>query len=92
MKGPAIRRLMHEALQQRRRAQIAQRFLSGARAKARTGAHPMTRLIATLPCLSTPTDLWQQTIALHHNAEVVSFAADFDAIASVSALRLNRPI
>ena len=29
-KGLAIRRLMEEALQQRRRAQIAQRFLSGA--------------------------------------------------------------
>jgi len=28
-KGPAIRRLMEEALQQRRRGQIAQRFLSG---------------------------------------------------------------
>lgn len=28
-KGPAIRRLMEEALQQRRRAQIAQRFLTG---------------------------------------------------------------
>ncbi|QPN62282.1 hypothetical protein [Synechococcus sp. CBW1004] len=28
-KGPAIRRLMEEALQQRRRAQIAQRFLNG---------------------------------------------------------------
>jgi len=28
-KGPAIRRLMEEALQQRRRAQIAQRFLCG---------------------------------------------------------------
>jgi hypothetical protein len=28
-KGPAIRRLMREALQQRRRAQIARRFLSG---------------------------------------------------------------
>lgn len=28
-KGPAIRRLMEEALRQRRRAQIAQRFLSG---------------------------------------------------------------
>ena len=27
--GPAIRRLMEEALQQRRRAQIVQRFLSG---------------------------------------------------------------
>ena len=28
-KGPAIRRLMEEALQQRRRAQIAQRCLNG---------------------------------------------------------------
>ena len=28
-KGPAIRRLMEEALQQHSRAQIAQRFLSG---------------------------------------------------------------
>jgi hypothetical protein len=28
-KGPAIRRLMEEALRQRRRAHIAQRFLSG---------------------------------------------------------------
>ena len=28
-KGPAIRLLMEEALQQRRRAQVAQRFLSG---------------------------------------------------------------
>jgi len=28
-KGPAIRRLMEEALQQHHRAQIAQRFLSG---------------------------------------------------------------
>lgn len=28
-KGPAIRRLMEETLQKRRRAQIAQRFLSG---------------------------------------------------------------
>jgi hypothetical protein len=28
-KGPAIRRLMEEALQQRRRARIAQRFLRG---------------------------------------------------------------
>jgi hypothetical protein len=28
-KGPAIRRLMEEALQKRRRAQIAERFLSG---------------------------------------------------------------
>jgi hypothetical protein len=29
-KGPAIRRLMEQALQQRRRAQIAEQFLSGA--------------------------------------------------------------
>ncbi|MFM7514273.1 MAG: hypothetical protein ACKO3F_13150 [Cyanobium sp.] len=29
-------------------------------------------------------------VALHHNAVLVSFDADFDAIASVSALRLNR--
>ncbi|MEO1004121.1 MAG: hypothetical protein AAFX65_13555 [Cyanobacteria bacterium J06638_7] len=28
-KGPAISRLMEEALQQRRRAQIAERFVSG---------------------------------------------------------------
>ena len=28
-KGPAIRRLMEEALRQRRRAQIAQKFISG---------------------------------------------------------------
>ena len=28
-KGPAIRRLMEEALQVRRRAEVAQRFLSG---------------------------------------------------------------
>ncbi len=28
-KGPAIRRLMEQALQQRHRAQIAQRFISG---------------------------------------------------------------
>ena len=72
----------------------------------------------TLPCLPTPTDLWQQAIALgqacrqigrtvlsldllvaavalHHNAVLVSFDADFEAIASVSALRLNllnRPV
>jgi hypothetical protein len=29
-KGPAIRRLMEEALRQRRRVQIAERFISGA--------------------------------------------------------------
>ena len=29
-------------------------------------------------------------VALHHNAELVSLGADFDAIASVSALRLHR--
>lgn len=68
---------------------------------------------ATLPCLSTPSDLWQQAItlgqacrqigrtmlsldllvaavALHHNAVLASFDADFEAIASVSALQLNR--
>jgi predicted nucleic acid-binding protein len=67
----------------------------------------------TLPCLSTPADMWQKAailgqacrqigrtvlsldllvaaVALHHNAVLVSFDADFDAIASVSALRLNR--
>jgi predicted nucleic acid-binding protein len=72
----------------------------------------------TLPCLGTPTDLWQRAIvlgqacreigrtvpsldllvaavALPHNAELVSFDADFEAIASVSVLRLtrlNRPV
>jgi predicted nucleic acid-binding protein len=35
-------------------------------------------------------DLLIAAVALHHNAELVSFDADFDAIASVSALRLNR--
>lgn len=68
---------------------------------------------ATLPCLETPSGLWQQAIglgqacrrighsvlsldlliaavALHHNAVLVSFDTDFEAIASVSALRLNR--
>lgn len=68
---------------------------------------------ATLPCLSTPADLWQQAtalgqdcrrigrtilsldlllaaVALHHNAVLVTFDADFEAIASVSALRLQR--
>jgi len=29
-------------------------------------------------------------VALHHNAVLVSFEADFDTIASVSALRFNR--
>ena len=29
-------------------------------------------------------------MTLHHNSELVSFDADFEAIASVSALRLNR--
>ena len=33
-----------------------------------------------------------QRRALHHNAELVSFNADFDAIASVRALRLTRLI
>lgn len=67
----------------------------------------------SLPCLPTPTDLWQRAIALgqacrqvgrtllsldllvaavalHHNAELVSFDTDFEAIASVSELRLQR--
>jgi predicted nucleic acid-binding protein len=35
-------------------------------------------------------DLLVAAVALHHNAVLVSFDADFDAIASVSALRLNR--
>jgi predicted nucleic acid-binding protein len=35
-------------------------------------------------------DLLVAAVALHHNAELVTFDADFDAIASVSALRLNR--
>ena len=67
----------------------------------------------TLPCLHTPTDLWERAIrlgqacrqvgqavlsldllvaavALHHNAVLVSFEADFEAIALVSELRLQR--
>jgi len=35
-------------------------------------------------------DLLIAAVALHHNAELVSFDADFEAIALVSALRLNR--
>jgi predicted nucleic acid-binding protein len=35
-------------------------------------------------------DLLIAAVALHHNAALVSFDADFEAIASVSALRLNR--
>ena len=35
-------------------------------------------------------DLLIAAVALHHNAELVSFDADFEAIASVSGLRLNR--
>ena len=35
-------------------------------------------------------DLLVAAVALYHNAELVSFDADFEAIASVSALRLNR--
>jgi hypothetical protein len=69
-KGPAIRRLMEEALQQRRRAQIVQRFLSGE---------------------------WGVELESFedHDAKVVSFDADFEAIASVSELRqqrLERPL
>ena len=72
---------------------------------------------ATMPCLTSPPQLWSQAatlgqacrqsgltvasldlliaaVALHHNAAVVSFDADFEAIASISALRvqpLRRP-
>ena len=35
-------------------------------------------------------DLLVAAVALHHNAALVSFDADFEAIASVSALRLQR--
>jgi predicted nucleic acid-binding protein len=35
-------------------------------------------------------DLLIAAVALHHNAELVSFDADFEAITLVSALRLNR--
>jgi predicted nucleic acid-binding protein len=35
-------------------------------------------------------DLLVAAVALHHNAVLVSFDADFNAIASVSALRLHR--
>ena len=35
-------------------------------------------------------DLLIAAVALHHNAELVSFDADFETIASVSALRLHR--
>ncbi len=35
-------------------------------------------------------DLLVAAVALHHNAVLVTFDADFEAIASVSALRLNR--
>ncbi len=37
-------------------------------------------------------DLLVAAVALHHDAVLVSFDADFDAIASVSELRLNRLI
>ena len=40
-------------------------------------------------------DLLVAAVALHHNAELVSFDADFEAIASVSSLRfklLSRPV
>jgi hypothetical protein len=37
-------------------------------------------------------DLLVAAVALHHNAVLVSFDADFEAIAAVSALRLNRLI
>lgn len=35
-------------------------------------------------------DLLVAAVALHHNAMVVSFDADFEAIATVSKFRLNR--
>jgi len=35
-------------------------------------------------------DLLIAAVALHHNAVLVTFDADFETIASVSALRLNR--
>jgi predicted nucleic acid-binding protein len=35
-------------------------------------------------------DLLIAAVALHHNAELVSFDADFEAITLVSALRINR--
>jgi predicted nucleic acid-binding protein len=35
-------------------------------------------------------DLLVAAVALHHNAVLVSFDADFEAIAAVSALRLHR--
>ena len=35
-------------------------------------------------------DLLIAAVALHHNAEPVSFNADFEAIALVSALRITR--
>jgi predicted nucleic acid-binding protein len=35
-------------------------------------------------------DLLIAAVALHHNAELVSFDADFETIASVSSLRLHR--
>jgi len=35
-------------------------------------------------------DLLIAAVALHHNAKLVSFDADFETIAAVSALRLNR--
>lgn len=35
-------------------------------------------------------DLLIAAVALHHNAKLVSFEPDFETIASVSALRLNR--
>ena len=48
-KGPAIRQLVHEALQLRKRAQVAQKFLSGTwsvDAKAATRARQNDRIAA----------------------------------------------
>jgi hypothetical protein len=76
-------------------------------------ARQLEAQFATLPTLSTPSDLWPRAIALgqacrqigrtllsldllvaavalHHNAVLVSFDGDCEAIASVSELRLQR--
>jgi predicted nucleic acid-binding protein len=41
-------------------------------------------------CTMLSLDLLVAAVAMHHDAMLVSFDADFEAIASVSALRLNR--
>lgn len=64
-KGSAIRLLMEEALQQRRRAQIAKKFLSG------------------------EWGVKLETYEVDQECERLR-TQEFEAIASVSALRLNR--